>query len=372
MKIGIDANHLSVPHFTGAKNYSENLIKSLAKIDKINEYVVFVSKKVNIPNQKNFKLIITPRLLPFSKRQFFLSNFVKKEKVDVFHYLVPYGDILLNHPRVITTVHDVDLDFTYPLFSRYFFNRVICEITRRSVFLKTKIFITPTVFVKKELNHYFKVRNKKCQIVSIHEGVSGEFKQSTRNKNLKNHFLCMSDFAERKNIHRILEAYSILPQKMKNEVPLVIITSTRDMAGKFGGFVKRFKILSSVRIFINPSRSNLIKLYNQALCFVYPSFYEGFGLPLVEAMACGCPVITSNCGAMKEVVGSSALLVEPKSTIQISKAMEHIWLRPNIRNSLKSKGLSRAKEFNWEATARKTLNTYSQCLNMKVDEMDFN
>ena len=112
--------------------------------------------------------------------------------------------------------------------------------------------------------------------------------------------------------------------------------------------------------YIGPT--DLVYFYNLAEVFLFPSLYEGFGLPVLEAMACGCPVITSNISALPEVVGDAAILVNPYSVEEISTAMEKVLTNKTLRLELAEKGLKRAREFSWKKNARETLELYKKVL----------
>ena len=116
----------------------------------------------------------------------------------------------------------------------------------------------------------------------------------------------------------------------------------------------------------NVTQERLIKLYNEASCFLYPSLYEGFGIPILEAFACGCPVITSNYGAMKETAGDAALLVDPKDPKKIMSSMKRITESNKLRNKLIVRGIKRVKEFSWKKTAGETLKAYEKLYNARV------
>lgn len=358
MKIGIDATPLTIPFPCGTKQYSEQLLENLAKIDNKNQYIIFASKKVSIPNQANFKFVKIPSFIPVLKRQLFLASFAYQEKVDVFHYLEPYGAIFFSHPKIVTTVHDLDLGLTYSLIGKHVLNRLQCEITRVGVFKNTKIFITDSSTIKKELQLYLKKLNIKAEIKVVYLGVGKGFKVKSNIKDKEKYFFCMGDFAPRKNIPRIMEAYSNLPKGIKNKYNLKIVASTRQAGQKFRKLAKKLGIDAFVKIYTSTSNSKLVKLYNSSFAFLYPSLYEGFGIPILEAMACGCPVITSNYGAMKEIASNSALLVNPLFVKDISSAMKKLVTSPNLRKNLISKGLQRVKQFSWLHTARKTLESY--------------
>jgi len=365
MKIGVDATPLTIPFPCGTRHYSEQLLGNLAKIDNKNQYIIFASKKVSIPNQANFKFVKIPSFIPVLKRQLFLASYISREKVDVFHNLEPYGAIFFKHPRIITTVHDLNLKLTYPILSKRFLNRLYCEIARRGVFKNTKTFITMSSTIKKELVLFLKKLNKKAEIEVIYNGVNEKFKVKSEIKDKKNYFLCMGDFASRKNISRVFEAYSNLPDKMKNEYRLKVVASTDSAAKDFSEKIESLSISNRVDVLLNVSVEKLVLLYRQAAGFLFPSLYEGFGLPILEAMACECPVITSNYGAMKEVAKDAGLLVNPRNIPEISKAMIKIVDDRRFSESLKRRGLKRAEQFSWKETATKTLKVYAKTYKTK-------
>lgn len=356
MKIGIDGLLLTIPFPCGTKNYAYELINQLAKIDKKNEYFIFATKNVKIPKQKNFNFIKVPNISPVLKRQIIQPLLVKSQKVDIFHYLEPYGSIIHKHPKIVTTVHDVDLSNTYPL-KRDPLKRINGEILKYFTFKNSKVFITPSKTVKKEFRNVY----KNSSVYTIKEGVGSNFKviKNIRKKG-DNFFLAMGDFAPRKNITKTLEAYLLLPASFKKKYKLVIIASTSHAKEKFEEDSQKLGISHYVKVLKNVPRKRLIELYNKAVCFLYPSLYEGFGLPILEAMACGCPVITSNYGAMKELAGNCAYLINPKSATQIADAMKKVANSKRAYDGLRKRGLQRAKLFSWKETARQTLNVYSK------------
>ena len=357
MKIGIDATPLAIPIPCGSRNYAENLIKNLAKIDLKNTYYLFSINKINIPNQKNFIFVQIPKVIPILKDQLIMPYLAKKAHLDVFHYLHPFGSVFYKHPAIVTTVLDVDLGKTYPLISRFFFNRITCVIERHFVFKYTKEFISISNTVRNELRNF--IGHKYYNIIkNVYLGIDNNCVFSKKLNTSKKYFLAMADFASRKNIRTIINAYALLPNEIRRKHSLRIISSTLSSAKKFQQLSKDANITPNTKISVNVSKSRLVTYYNDALAFVYPSLYEGFGLPILEAMACGCPVITSNYGAMKEVSGGAAILVNPLSVKSLFEGMTKIATDIKLQNALREKGLKRASLFSWEKTARETLSVY--------------
>ena len=131
--------------------------------------------------------------------------------------------------------------------------------------------------------------------------------------------------------------------------------------------VRRLELNSSVRFLGRVPMQDLIGLYNAALLFVYPSLYEGFGLPVLEAMACGCPVVTSNVSSLPEVAGDAAILVDPYDVQQLAVAMQEVWTNPNCAHELTQRGRTQAQRFSWERCAQETLAVYRQAFDSKLD-----
>lgn len=368
MRIGIDGTTLDIPFPCGVKHYSEQILASLAKIDKKNEYLIFAKKDVNIPRQKNFKLVKIPTFLPILKRQFFITYFARRKRVDLFHCLEVFGPIFLNNLNVLTTVHDLDLDMVYPKPKTpgQHLHRIYAEFIRERNITNTKQLIAVSKNTKKDLKKYLKKRDLDIPIKVIYEAPHKKFKKlEKKGKKEGSYFLAMGDFSPRKNIPMVLTAYSMLPQKIKDKYKLKIVVSTDKPAERFKKETSSLGIEERVKILVSPSLDSLIKLYQGALAFVYPSLYEGFGLPILEAMEAGCPVITSGLGATKEVAGDAAILINPKDKDELSKAMTKVAAKAKLAQKYKKKGFERAKNFSWEKAARETLKVYNKVGNNK-------
>jgi glycosyltransferase involved in cell wall biosynthesis len=356
MRIGLDGQPLAIPFPCGSKAYARNLINNLAKVDKKNSYYIFSKTKVGIPKQKNFHLVLIPNLFPVFKRQLVFPYLVGKKNLDIFHFLEPYGIILKIHPRIVTTVHDYNLDYTYP-FGQFPFKRLNTEVFRFFTIRNSQFFITPSNAIRKEI----KKSIRKVSVRAIPEGVSDDFKVIPSPKNF---VLAMGDFAPRKNIPRVLKAYSYLPGNYKTKYNLKVVASTGFAKEKFEEMIGALGLQEYVEVLENVPTQKLVGLYNKSLCFLYPSLYEGFGIPILEAMACGCPVITSGRGATKEVAGDAAYLVNPNSPKEISEALKKITSDKKLYDKLRQKGLKRVQQFSWESAAKETLGVYQKVFNL--------
>lgn len=369
MKIGIDGSPLALPFPNGTKHYAEQLLHNLSLIDSENEYNIFGPKHISIPTAKNFKHIVLPQLFPLLKRQLLLPLAIYNEKVSVFHYLEPFGSYYLNNPKIITTIHDVDLNSIYSQLhtSKYILKKYYTSFLQLSTIRNTTKFIAVSDYTKKELLKRLNKMQRNQKIKVIHEAPHEIFRPLNLSKNINSHyFLCMADFSPRKNISRLLHAFNIVSQNKNMKIKLKIVISNHTPFSELVKQIKMLKLEDRVIIIEDANLKRLVYLYNGALAFVYPSLYEGFGLPILEAMASGCPVITSNYGAMKETAGEAAVLVNPLSIESINGAMNRLINQPNLAMQLRKKGLNRSKKFSWKKTAYETIKVYETISNKKV------
>lgn len=363
MKVGIDGAPATIPFPCGTKHYAQKLLQSLAEIDKENEYVVFAAQKVNLPKQANFSLVGIPQILPVLKRQLFLAKAVEREQIDVMHYLEPYGAYFLSHPKIVTTVHDINLDDTYPWISNKWLTRAYCEMTRHGVLRRSKVCICVSRTIADETRKYLSTIGSRAKVLSIYQGVDNDFMIGGKMNTKGEYFLTMGDFTPRKNVKKVIDAYGNLPQKLKDKYRLKIVVSSTNFVRQFEEHVALTGVNDRVDILVNVTKEKLIALYSSAIAFLYPSLYEGFGLPILEAMASGCPVITTNWGVMKEVAGNASLLIDSNSLQDMCLAMESMSVDSDLRKKMIDVGIKRVRRFSWVRTAKETLKVYRRLAN---------
>ncbi|HIQ04823.1 MAG TPA: glycosyltransferase family 1 protein, partial [Anaerolineae bacterium] len=170
--------------------------------------------------------------------------------------------------------------------------------------------------------------------------------------------LFVSTIEPRKNVQGLLRAYHLLREDYRVEAPLVLVGARGWLYDEVFATVEELTLSQHCRFLGRVRRNDLLYLYNAASCLVQPSFYEGFGLTLLEAMACGTPVITSNVSSMPEVVGDAGLLVDPNDTAGLAVAMWRVLSDADLHSQLREKGLKRAASFSWKRAARETLTLY--------------
>ena len=377
MRIGIDISQLAYPG-TGVAVYTDNLVKSLLALDKKNEYTLFFSslrKKFLISNfeflnksqianpnfqTKTFKL--PPTLLEFLWNRFHVVSIeIFTGPLDIFHtsdWLEPPTKC----PKV-TTIHDLVV-YKYPeTFTPKGGHDIVSNLKRKLKWVKreSKLVIAVSENTKRDIVEILGIPEEKIRVV--YEAADEVYnKQQTTNNIDKtkkkygikgDYILAVGTREPRKNLKRVIEAHEKLGiSPPTGGLKLVI-------AGKFG-WGDQSSIInhqSSIKLLGYVPKEDLAVLYSGAKVFVYPSLYEGFGLPVLEAMSCGCPVVTSNVSSMPEVAGDAAVLVNPESMEEITEGIKKAMKE---REDLVKKGLKRAKEFSWEKTARQTLEVYKE------------
>lgn len=360
MKIGIDARKIND---LGIGTYIKNIITRLPLLSD-DEYVLFGSseklKDYNIP-------VIEFNLPVYSiKEQIKFPGIIKKSGIDLFHsphYVVPLFSFKKAEclRSMVVTVHDlIHLIFPEYLPSRpaYFYAKFMISSACR----KAKKIITISENTKKDIIKYFNLEPSKIKVVYL--GVSEIFKQSAE-KSAKarakygKYLLYVGAIRPHKNILTLIESFYKLKKEKNIKHNLIIIGRGKmPYINEVKRKINNYFMQNEVLMFENLPQKKLIEFYCGSDLFVFPTLYEGFGLPVLEAMACGCPVLTSDTSSLPEVAGDAGIMVNPLSIEEISQAIYKIITNENLRNQMIQKGLKRAKLFSWEKTALGTLKVY--------------
>ncbi len=367
MRIGLEISPLAI-NSSGIPNYILRLLHGFATIDKENQYFLYTNRPIpfDLGLPDNFRTVILKRPLPRFQMwfQIELPHRLKKDGIDVFHGLFSRLPFVLPVPSVIT-VHDLS-GYKMPWLHKrktHFTNLMYPLYVK-----KASRIIAVSEFTAKELASCFPETSSKTTVV--HEAAPPEYSEITKESELNRvrekynlpgrFFLFLGTLEPRKNLPGLLDAFL----QAADSVPHSLVISgavgwkTKELFNelKMSGIEDRIKLTGFV------DREDIPALMSLAEVFVYPSFYEGFGLPVVEAMACGTPVITSNISSLPEVASDAALLVDPLSTDSICNAIKTLAHDEGRRLLLREKGLKRAGEFSWEKTARETLQVYRQAI----------
>jgi glycosyltransferase involved in cell wall biosynthesis len=380
MNIGFDAKRI-YQNTTGLGHYSRTLVTSLAKYFSENEYYLFAPKLTDIFNADNFKNIhaITPSSFPStSLKAAWRSNWVKKDllqyKIDVYHGLsheIPFG-ISKTNIKSVVTIHDL-------IFERYptQFNKIDVQIYRRKfkyACANADKIIAISEQTKKDIIDFYKIDDKKIEV--CYQSCNDIFRQEISNeeKNRIKQLYCLPDkffltvgsIIERKNLLTIVKALHQL--KNDNNIPLVVIGN----GGAYKEIVKDYIAKNNLQndvIFLSDKEgikdiagfknsADFPAIYQQAVAMIYPSTFEGFGIPVLEAMSSKLPVITSNISCLPEAGGDAALLIDPFSINEMAAAMQKTFTDVNFASEMKAKGLLQAEKFSQEKTATAVMNVY--------------
>ncbi|MGE5358990.1 MAG: glycosyltransferase family 4 protein [Bacteroidales bacterium] len=368
MRIAIDARKL---HDFGIGTYIRNLLKQLARIDQATEYVLLCRPEdAAIVNElgRNFRAVPEPSK-PYSvAEQIRVPLALKRIGADLFHaphYVLPP----LMPCKSVVTIHDV----IHLLFPQYLPNRFAWAYARASLWAATRRadrILTVSETSKNDILRRFKVPAEKISV--IYNAIDERFnvmptdEQVTRVREryqLDHRFaLYVGNIKPHKNLERLIDAFAQLRREGLDDVRLLIIG---DEISKFPALrraVHRHKLHKYVRFLGFVHIETLAVLYRLASVFVFPSLYEGFGLPPVEAMASGTPVVTSNVSSLPEVVGDAALLVDPYDAASIADGMRQVLTDCSLAARLSARGREQASKYSWQLSIEQVHQIYCEVM----------
>lgn len=371
MNIGIDGRAAKWYRGTGIGTYTYQLINNLNKIDNINKYSLFLPQNTNIQLNSNFAIKpIESNLNSNFWHEVNVPNTFNYTNIDLYH--VPQNGIGLsenvNCLKTITLHDIIPLKMPETVSDLYLnlFNNQLPKIISNC-----DAIITVSQFSKNDISKEFNFPKENIFVTYL--GAEDIYKPL--NKNLckdfiknnynidKNFLLYVGGYSPRKNIIGILEAFSILDSKLRDNL-YVVITGKKGLS--YDIYLKRAEelgIKNSVIFTDFIPLEHLPLFYNACEFLVYPSFYEGFGLPPLEAMACGTPVIASNVTSIPEICNNSAILVDPYDIDSLSLSMNHLLTDIDLRNSMITLGLNNCLNYSWLNTAKDTLLAYEAIKN---------
>ena len=393
MRIGLDLQVLNDDHRTGIGNYAFNLVRELLNLESGHEFILFTPQGITSPNPSSrggageVKVVTLPgKKIPFYDAHARFAKIIEKENLDVFHGVantIPLGLKGWNGgkgSKAVITVHDLAI-YKHPEWfpSGQWFSKNI--VVPRSIQKADRI-IVPSETTKQDLQELFQVGEDKIVVVPM--GVEERFFRANANgephpnpllgkeREAKKCILFVGTVEPRKNIQRLIEAYEGVPEDLKQGYELWIVGNNPLNPPYLKG--------EGIRVLDYVADEELPGLYQNASLFVYPSLYDGFGLPVLEALASGVPVVTSKDSPMAEAAGDTAILVDPYSVEEIREgimksiparlASESVAGRRDDayvsekmgvkggRGEMGARGVIRAREYSWERTARETMRVY--------------
>lgn len=383
MRIGIDCRTILNPdkgEAAGVGHYTYQLVRHLSEhAPKDAEFVFFFDEKVADAKLEKFKkegieakffpFIQYKTFLPLAYSHFLVTAFLRRENLDLLHSPIPHLPLSYNNPAVVT-VHDLAI-YKYPkLFPSG--QQVSTKVVVPRTLKKAKKIVAVSQATKNDIIELFDIPEDKIEV--IYNGLDKRFFERASEKEIeeikarynikKRYILFIGTLEPRKNIERLVEAFNRVRAK-KTDWQLVV-------AGREGWSAEKIyeKAMSS------PYRKDIIftgyiaaddvnPLLSGAEIFVSPSIYEGFGMPVTEALAQGLPVITSKYGSLPEVAGKAAILIDPYEVTDIAGAINLLIEDKKFRDEIREIGFKQAQKYSWEKCARDTLKVYQQALDLK-------
>jgi glycosyltransferase involved in cell wall biosynthesis len=369
VRIAIDARKLQD---YGIGTYVRNLLKQLARQDHATEYILLCrehDRGIAPELGPNFRAVAERSRAYSVREQFAVPLDLRRERAALFrapHYVLPP----LTPCRSVVTIHDC----IHLRFPQYLPSRIGYAYARAAMWTaihRAARIITVSEASKRDILRYFQIPESRIDV--IYNAIDDRFwvppdpdqMERVRERYQLNapFILYAGNIKPHKNLERLIEAFHLLRHdEALKDVQLLIIGDEISKYAMLRRAVHRHKLHKHVRFFGFVSNETLAALYRLAAVFVFPSLYEGFGLPPLEAMASGTPVITSNVSSLPEVVGDAALMIDPYEPSAIADAMRRVLADPDLRASLRAKGLARAREFSWERSIKRVRDIYHEVL----------
>ncbi len=383
IKIGIDARFYG-PVGKGLGRYTQELVDRILDLDKDNYYVIFLSPdnfdNFKICSSKHKKILVKARWYSLKEQIIFPWQIIK-EGLDLIHFTHFNVPILL-FTKYVVTIHDLILirfpgkkntQLNSKLYRlKYLAYRLVISLA----ISRSKKIITVSNFTKQDILQEFKVKSEK--IIVIYEGIFSPKRKEAKSKLNDKEILKRYNIKEGMKFllyvgnaypHKNLEGLLRIFKELSKDPNLYLV-----LVGKIDYFYKRIQFLAE-ELKLNKDNFNarvmfpsyvpdrhLETLFSKAFAYIFPSYYEGFGLPPLEAMARSCPVVSSDRGSLPEILGPAAYYFDPRKPELAIKRIKYFLEDSKLREDLTAKGLERVKLYDWQKCAQKTLNIYKKIL----------
>ncbi len=372
MKIAIDA--LPLLGQAGGRSYLHYLLKHIFEIDNENLYSLFfrISKKPtnnfnSSPNVRSYNIPLPNRFLEFlwTKNKYYIpftENYFQNPEV---YFSTIYFSPVFKKCSVVSVVYDI----TTMLYDEYKEHRHLFDLRLKNTIKRSKYLIAISEYTKNELCKHYGVEPEK--VIVVHLAAAQNFRPIQDKEKVRNvikkysidsdYILYVGNIGPHKNLLRLVNVFEKLKRIYKIPHKLVLCGKTlwgADVLKK----IESLNLIDEIKITGYILDEDLPYIYNAADLFVFISLYEGFGLPVLEAMSCGIPVVASNVTSIPEVVGDAGLLVNPLAQDEISNSILKVLNDEQLKNELSIKGLKCAQNFSWEKTARETLEVFKKAL----------
>jgi glycosyltransferase involved in cell wall biosynthesis len=386
MKIGVDA--CCWGNKRGFGRFTRDLLEALLEIDEENEYLFFIDSETEdldtIPTQVK-KIVANTKFSSVKaasaegrrslKDLWALSREVWRHKVDVFFFPAVYSYFpIFNRTKIIVTIHDVIADhhpeLVFPNKKLKFF----WKLKQNTAVRQADLILTVSDYSKRQISEYFKLKESRLRVIS--EGARGVFKVLPKTgaidetlvryglKPDEKFLLYVGGISPHKNLDTLIDAFKQISRKEAN-IKLVLVGDYKDDPF-FSAYPVLKRMVSELDLetkvvftgFVPDE--DLARLYNAAVLLVFPSLEEGFGLPAIEAMACGTPVAASDCSSLPEVLGAAGRFFNPRDMNSMAEAIEAILADEHLQHAMKETGLQRTQQFLWRKAAEQTLAVFHE------------
>lgn len=375
MRIGIEAQRLLRPHKHGMDIVALETIRALAGCRHDHEFVVFVKPDTDlngIPESSNVQLVeLDGGPYPIWE-QYALPKAVKQYGIDLLHCTANTAPLRSSVP-IVLTLHDIIFLENQPLLNGSLYQRFGNQYRRWNVpqiVSKCERIVTVSNFERERIVDHLKLDPDR--VVTIWNAVSDQFRpiddseqiaQIRAKYKLPNEFIFfLGNTDPKKNVRGVLQSLLLLKKQGLLTLPIVIsnlaVSSLKTVLTEINGQA----LADDIHLCGYIPNSVLPLVYNAATIFLCPSLRESFGLPILEAMACGIPVLTSSTSSMPEIAGDAALLADPTSPESMAEQLNDLLQQPDLRTRLKKKGLERASLFSWKLAADKLLDVYAEAV----------
>lgn len=369
LQIGIDAHSVGTG-LAGNESYITNLIEALAELDEVNRYTLYVTKregKERFHNRwPNVRVQMTLPHTPLVRIPLTLMNELRRRPVDLLH--VQYTAPPFAPCPVVATIHDLSFEHLPQTFKRR--SRMQLRLTVRRTARQAARVLVPSVYTRRDILQTYGLAPERVSVTPLaapaHFAPVEDEREVTRvceRYHLEgDYILAVGSIQPRKNLALLLAAYADLRRSSSqaNLPKLALVGKLAWLYDETLRAIEKYGLGDLTVLTGYVAESDLPALYTGALCFVYPSYFEGFGLPPLEAMQCGAPVIAGNRTSLPEVVQDAGLLVDPFDKTALAEAVGRMIKDANLRARLRVKGLEQARRFSWRETARLTLQAYNR------------
>lgn len=369
MRIGIDARFYN-PESSGLARYATELVPRLLNLPgaKMHEFVVFLPNTVEQPVTRHpHTTFVRTDIKNYTFReQTTLHTMLTAARLDITHFL-HFNHPILYRGNAIFTIHDLILTF-YPGLNQNVLRRFAYEVMIRSAFRKADMVIAVSHTTKREITNHYGVNARKIEVV--YEAVDQRYKKCDNQRLLarvrstytitKPYIVYVGQLRVHKNIVRLVEAFASLHARNRSLQLVLVGKPDRYYVLEIHKAIQRHHLRKDVILTGFVPEEDLPVLYSGAVCSVTPSLMEGFGLPPLESMSCGCPVVSSNASCLPEVAGDGALYFDPYDAVDIADKLYKVVNNADLRRILVAAGQTRIKQFSWDSMAEETFHLYQR------------